>query len=150
MRVTTLWAGDCRLKRRQALQARRLQRYSSTKECADLRAWEPRWNSHNLERYTAQPVGSARKTVVVAQSSLECQMSKRKPATASKHARSPKITAKAHRANQAVVRSPKDSRLRSLPRVQLSRRPSVITNQNMRLPVLRIRRQPCRMSANRR
>jgi hypothetical protein len=41
-------------------------------------------------------------------------MSKRKPATASKHARSPKITAKAHRANQAVVRSPKDSRLRSV------------------------------------
>ena len=39
-------------------------------------------------------------------------MSKRKPATASKHARSPKISAKAHRANQAVVRSPKDSRLR--------------------------------------
>ena len=32
-------------------------------------------------------------------------MSKRKPATASKHARSPKIAAKAHRANQAVVRS---------------------------------------------
>jgi hypothetical protein len=42
---------------------------------------------------------------VVAQSLLEYQMSKRKPATASKHARSPKIAAKAHRANQAVVRS---------------------------------------------
>ncbi len=41
-------------------------------------------------------------------------MSKRKPATASKHAHSPKIAAKAHRANQAVVRSPKDSRLRSV------------------------------------
>jgi len=41
-------------------------------------------------------------------------MSKRKPATASKHARSPKIAAKAHRANQAVVRSPKDSRQRSV------------------------------------
>jgi len=39
-------------------------------------------------------------------------MSKRKPATASKHARSPKIAAKAHRANQAVVRSPRDSRPR--------------------------------------
>jgi hypothetical protein len=33
-------------------------------------------------------------------------MSKRKPATASKHARSPKIAAKAQRAAQAVVRSP--------------------------------------------
>jgi Phasin protein len=37
-------------------------------------------------------------------------MSKRKAATASKHARSPKIAAKAQRANQAIVRSPKDSR----------------------------------------
>jgi len=40
-------------------------------------------------------------------------MSKRKPATASKHFRSPKIAAKAQRAAQAVVRSPKDSHLRS-------------------------------------
>jgi hypothetical protein len=39
-------------------------------------------------------------------------MSKRKPATASKHARSSKIAAQ--RANQAIVRSPKDSRLRSV------------------------------------
>ena len=41
-------------------------------------------------------------------------MSKRQPETASKHARSPKIAAKAQRANQAIVRSPKDSRLRSV------------------------------------
>jgi hypothetical protein len=40
-------------------------------------------------------------------------MSKRKPATASKHARSPKIAAKAQRAAQAIIRSPKDRRLRS-------------------------------------
>ena len=39
-------------------------------------------------------------------------MSKRKPA--SKHARSPKIAAKAHRAKQAIVRSPKHSRPRSV------------------------------------
>jgi hypothetical protein len=39
-------------------------------------------------------------------------MSKRKPA--SKHARRPKIVAKAPRATQAIVRSPKDSRLRSV------------------------------------
>jgi hypothetical protein len=51
-------------------------------------------------------------TVVVAHPS-ECQMSKRKPATAQKRARSPK-TAKAQRAKQAIVRSPKDSRLRSV------------------------------------
>ena len=34
-------------------------------------------------------------------------MSRRKPATASKHARRPKVAAKAQRAAQAVVRSPK-------------------------------------------
>jgi hypothetical protein len=34
-------------------------------------------------------------------------MSKRKPATASKHARSPKIAVKAQRTTQAIVRSPK-------------------------------------------
>src|SRR6202022_3769140 len=69
-----------------------------------------------LERYTAQHVASARMTFVVGPNihPLEGQMSKRKPATASKHARSPKIAAKAQRATQAVVRSPKDSRLRSV------------------------------------
>lgn len=41
-------------------------------------------------------------------------MSKRKPATASKSARSPKITAKAQRASQAIVRSPKDNSRRSV------------------------------------
>jgi hypothetical protein len=41
-------------------------------------------------------------------------MSKRKLTTASKHARSPKIAAKAQRATHAVIRSPKDSRLRSV------------------------------------
>src|ERR1700682_259028 len=52
-------------------------------------------------------------TVVVAQNHpLECQMSKRKAATASKHAHSPKIAAQ--RANQAIIRSPKDNRLRSV------------------------------------
>jgi hypothetical protein len=40
-------------------------------------------------------------------------MSKRKPATAAKHTRSPKIAAKAQRAAQAIVRSPRDSRVRS-------------------------------------
>jgi hypothetical protein len=41
-------------------------------------------------------------------------MSKRKAATASKPARSLKITAKAQRANSAVIRSPKPSRVRSV------------------------------------
>ena len=54
-------------------------------------------------------------------------MSKRKPETASKHARSPKIAAKAQRANQAIVRSPKDSRLRSVAAGSTESPPSVIT-----------------------
>jgi Phasin protein len=41
-------------------------------------------------------------------------MSKRKLATKSKHSRAPKIAAKAQRAAQAVVRSPKDNRLSSV------------------------------------
>jgi len=40
-------------------------------------------------------------------------MSKRKPARTSKHAPSPKIAAKAQRAAQAIVKSPKPSRPRS-------------------------------------
>jgi hypothetical protein len=39
-------------------------------------------------------------------------MRNRKPATVSKHARSPKIAARAQRTKQAVVRSPKDNPLR--------------------------------------
>jgi hypothetical protein len=50
-------------------------------------------------------------TVVVAPIiPLECQMSKRKPATTSKHAQSTKTAAQ--QANQAIIRSPKDSPLR--------------------------------------
>ena len=56
---------------------------------------------------------STRMTVVPIQSS-ECQMSKRKPATKSKHSRGPKIAAKAHRVAQDVVRSPKYNRLPSV------------------------------------
>jgi len=41
-------------------------------------------------------------------------MTKRKTESPSKHARSPKITAKAQRAYQAIVRSPKEGRLRSV------------------------------------
>jgi hypothetical protein len=41
-------------------------------------------------------------------------MSKRKPAIASKHAHSPRIAAKAQRASQAIVRSPKDGVSRSV------------------------------------
>ena len=41
-------------------------------------------------------------------------MSKRKPATASKHTHSPKTPAMAQRAAQTIVRSPKDSRLGSV------------------------------------
>ena len=41
-------------------------------------------------------------------------MSKRKPATASKHIHRPKIAGKAQRAAQDIVRSPKENRLRSV------------------------------------
>jgi hypothetical protein len=41
-------------------------------------------------------------------------MRNRKPATASKHARSPKIAARAQRTKEAIVRSPKDNLLRSV------------------------------------
>jgi hypothetical protein len=61
-------------------------------------------------------------------------MSKRNPASASKHARSPKITAKAQRANQAIVRSPKEGRPRSVaagstePPPKRKREPSLVDN----------------------
>ena len=51
-------------------------------------------------------------------------MSKRKPATASKHARSPKIAAKAQRAAQTIVRSPK-VRLARLRQARLNCPPSL-------------------------
>src|SRR6202051_2947518 len=60
-------------------------------------------------------LSSARMTfAVVPLTPWSCQMSKRKPATVSKHTHSPKIAARAQRAAQAIVRSPKDSRLRSV------------------------------------
>jgi hypothetical protein len=76
--------------------------------------WALLW-PNPLERKPAQDVLSARMAVVWSPNHpLECQMSKRKPATASKHRGSPKIAAKAQRANQAIVRSPKHSHLRSV------------------------------------
>jgi Phasin protein len=53
-------------------------------------------------------------------------MPKRKPATASKHARTPKIAAKAQRATQAILRSPKvRSRSAATGSVDTSKRPNV-------------------------
>ena len=78
-----------------------------------------------LERKTAPPV-VFRMTAVVPIHRLEYQMSKRKPATASKRARSPKSAAKAQRAIQAIVRSPK---LRLRGQARLNRPPIVITTQ---------------------
>jgi hypothetical protein len=51
---------------------------------------------------------SGQRPLLVDQSALESQMSKRKPATASKHTHA-KIAAKAQLAAQAVVRGPKNS-----------------------------------------
>jgi hypothetical protein len=53
-------------------------------------------------------------TVLVANHLWSVQMTKRKATTASKPARSPRIAAKAQRANPVIIRSPKPSRLRSV------------------------------------
>ena len=66
-------------------------------------------------------------------------MSKRKPATASKHARSPKIAAKAQRANQAIVRSPK-VRLRSVAAGSTESPPE---RHNDSKPMAPVDRSPC-------
>lgn len=66
----------------------------------------------HLERNTAQPIDSSRMTFVSTTYRWSVRLNNRKPAKASKHARSPKIAAKAQRAAQAVVRSPRNSRLR--------------------------------------
>src|ERR1700688_1799104 len=74
------------------------------------------WVIHcqRLERYTPQHVICTNDLCGRPKHPLECQMSKHKPATASKHARSQTTAAKAQRVTQAIVRSPKDSRLRSV------------------------------------
>ena len=66
----------------------------------------------HLERNTAQPIDSSRMTFVSTTYRWSVRLNNRKSAKASKHARSPKIAAKAQRAAQAVVRSPRNSRLR--------------------------------------
>ena len=84
-------------------------------------------------------------------------MSKRNTATKSKHSRGPKIAAKAQRVAQAVVRSPKDNRLRSVGAALTESLPERHNEQealvgdpatafNKRLP-LSIRRQPYKMTA---
>jgi Phasin protein len=67
-----------------------------------------------LERRAAQRVVFWPTTFVGQPIILGCQMSKRKPATASKHAHSPRIATKAQRAAQAILRSPKASIPRSV------------------------------------
>ena len=71
-----------------------------------------RWNFRNVAPRSL--LLSGQRPLWVDPSSLECQMSARKPATASKHAHSPRIAAKAQRAAQAIVRSPKASVPRSV------------------------------------
>jgi len=65
-------------------------------------------------------------TVVVAPPIfLERQMSKRKPATAPKRARNPKMTARAQRNKQSIVRSPKENLLRSVAAVSIEPPPEL-------------------------
>jgi hypothetical protein len=73
-------------------------------------------------------------------------MRNRKPATASKHARSPKIAARAQRTKQAIVRSPKDNPLRSVA-AGSAESPPEPTTQNKRLPLLRIGRLLYKMTS---
>ena len=56
---------------------------------------------------------------------LERQMSKRKPATAPKRARNPKMAARAQRNKQAIVRSPKEDLLRSVAAVSIEPPPKL-------------------------
>jgi Phasin protein len=63
-------------------------------------------------------------------------MSKRNPATASKHAHSPKIASKAQRAAQAIVRSPKDSRLRSVETGSTESRPKRHNDSKQEAPLV--------------
>ena len=67
-------------------------------------------------------------------------MSKRKPATASKHAHSTKIAAQ--RTNQAIIRSPKNHPLRAVAAGSTESLPKRHTIQNKRPPLLRNRRLP--------
>jgi Phasin protein len=74
----------------------------------------PNANSHilRLERCPAKAVAFSQ-TVVVDSFLLECQMSKHKPATASKRGRGRKIVARTQRTKQAVVKSAKNNPLRA-------------------------------------
>ena len=63
-------------------------------------------------------------------------MSKRKPATASKHAHSTKIAAQ--RANQAIIRSPKDSPLRSVAAGSTESRLSKVFKLSVKNPDFRL------------
>jgi hypothetical protein len=63
-------------------------------------------------------------------------MSKRKPATVSKHARSPKIAARAQRAKQAIVRSPKDNPLRSVPAGSTESPPKLHSDSKQEAPLV--------------
>ena len=65
-------------------------------------------------------------------------MSRRKPATASKskHARDPKLAARAQRAKQAIVRSPKDNPLRSVTAGSTKSPPKLHNNSKQEAPLV--------------
>jgi len=79
------------------------------------------WNDH-----VTKPVVLPEMTVVVAPPIfLERQMSKRKPATAPKRARNPKMATRAQRNEQNIVRSPKENLLRSVAAVSIEPPPEL-------------------------
>ena len=63
-------------------------------------------------------------------------MRKRKPATALKHISKPKIVTKAQRAKQAVVRSPKNSDLRSATESSIKSRPDRHNDSSQRASLI--------------
>ena len=63
-------------------------------------------------------------------------MSKRKPATAPKRARNPKMAARAQRNKQAIVRSPKENLLRSVAAVSIEPPPELHDDPKHEVPVI--------------
>lgn len=67
---------------------------------------------------------------------LERQMSKRKPAPASKRARNPKMAARAQRNKQAIVRSPKEEFLRSVAAASIEPPPKLHDDPGHEVPII--------------
>ncbi|WP_244436869.1 phasin family protein [Bradyrhizobium japonicum] len=70
---------------------------------------------------------------------LERQISKRKPATAPKRARNPKMAARAQRNKQNIVRSPKENLLRSVAAASIEPPPKLHDDPRHEVPIIESR-----------